>query len=340
MTENEHNKKSPLSRREFIVKTGLATAVTAGLGYMALAPEDFPLSRKDQSGLRSRPEPQLYTLDDFRVRVDADLAQIGVGRNGNAAQVLRKALNAIGGLQAYIKPGDVVLVKPNVAFDRSPQFGATTHPDTLSALIRMLYGECGASEVRVADNPIESPADCFIKSGIRPAVEEAGGRVYLPDGNSFVQLHTPDAKLIKSWSFFQRPFEGVTKVIGLAPVKDHNLSGASLGIKNWYGLLGGKRNQFHQDIHQIISDLSLMIKPTLTILDGTRVLMRNGPTGGILSDVLQKQTIVAGVDPVAVDAWAYTHLLERGSRLPEYLFKAEQNGSGSIDSEGRIKEIV
>src|SRR5262249_51240283 len=189
---------------------------------------------------------------------------------------LRKALDAVGGLTHYIKPGDIVLVKPNVAFDRSPNLGATTPPDSLELLVRMLLVDCRAQEVRVADNPIESPADCFAKSGVRDATLRAGGRVYLPDSNAFKTLHTPGAELIANWSFFHRPLTNVDKVIGLAPVKDHNLCTASMGIKNWYGLLGGRRNQFHQSIHTIVSDLSLMMRPTLSILDGGHILMKNG----------------------------------------------------------------
>jgi uncharacterized protein (DUF362 family) len=253
---------------------------------------------------------------------------------------LRKALDAVGGLAHYVQPGDIVLVKPNVAFDRSPNLGATTHPEILEALVRMLLVDARAQEVRVADNPIESPADCFAKSGVRAATEAAGGRIYLPDGNAFSKLHTPGAKLIEHWWFFQRPFSNVDKVIGIAPVKDHNLCFASMGIKNWYGLLGGRRNQFHQDIHEIVSDLSIMIRPTLTILDGTRVLMQNGPTGGDPSNVKAGDAVLAGVDPVALDAWAFEHLLERGTDYPRYLFKAEEKGSGRMDWRGRVREVV
>lgn len=343
--KQKSNNKNPgkithLSRREFVSRTVLMAGISTGLGYLAFAPEQFPLSLKDPKGLRSLPQPSIHLLEDFRVPIPEGSPQIGIGRQGETAVVLRKALDAIGGLTRFIEPGDIVLVKPNAAFDRSPNLGATTHPEVISALITMLYRDCKASEVRVADNPIESAADCFEKSGIRRAVEQSGGRVYLPDGNSFQTLNTPGATLIKNWSFFFRPFRNVNKVIGLAPVKDHNLCSASLGMKNWYGLLGGKRNQFHQDIHEIVSDLSLMIKPTLTILDGMRVLMRNGPTGGIPSDVIKKETIVTGVDPVAIDAWAYTHLLGRGRQLPAYLIKAEQKGSGLINPEGRIREVT
>ena len=332
--------RRPMSRRDFMRRGVFVFGMSAAAAYLALAPEDFPFSLKDRTGLRSRPRPEVFRLPDFRVPEPDGKAGVGIGRNGDTMLRLRKALDAIGGITHYIKPGDIVLIKPNVAFDRSPNLGATTQPETIEALIRMLLIDCRAREVRVADNPIESPADCFAKSGIQPAVERAGGRVYLPDGNAFIMLNTPGALLIENWLFFHRPFRNVNKVIGLAPVKDHNLCQASLGIKNWYGLLGGGRNQFHQDIHEIVSDLSLLIKPTLTVLDGTRILMENGPTGGDPSSVKKGDVIMAGIDPVAMDAWAFEHLLERRGSLPEYLYKAEKKGSGSIDVKGRLKEIT
>ena len=330
----------PISRRE-LIKRGVAVAgVTAAASYIALAPENLLFSRNDPLGLRDIPKPEPFLLPDFRVAKKPGSADVGLGRTGAIDVKLRKSLDAIGGITHYIKPGDVVLIKPNVAFDRSPNLGATTNPEIIEKLIQMILVDCRASEVRVADNPIESPADCFAKSGIRLASERAGGRVYLPDSNAFDLLHTPGANLIEQWAFFRRPFKNVNKVIGIAPVKDHNLCHASLGIKNWYGLLGGRRNQFHQDIHGIIADLSIMIKPTLTILDGTHVLMENGPTGGDPASVKNADVVLAGVDQVAMDAWAFEHLLERSSSaLPDYLHQAEARGSGSTDYRGRIEEI-
>lgn len=331
--------KTPMSRREMILKgAGIATATAAG-AYLAFAPEQWPLALQDRVGLRDLPKPEVFQLPDFRVEKANPQFDIGLGRVGDVELKLRKALDALGGITHFVKPGDVVLVKPNVAFDRSPNLGATSNPEVIETLVRLLLVDCRAAEVRVADNPIESPADCFAKSGIRLASERAGGRVYLPDSNAFDYLHTPGAKLIEEWEFFKRPFKDVTKVIGVAPVKDHNLCQASLGIKNWYGLLGGRRNQFHQDIHEIVSDLSIMIKPTLTILDGTHILMKNGPTGGDPSDVKSGDVIMAGVDPVALDTWAFENLLQR-DQLPEYLYKSEEKGSGKMDYRGRVKEVV
>lgn len=331
--------REPLTRRELLSRVGIAGVATAVGGYASLAPPSWPISLRDPKGLLAMPQPRVFTLPDFRVEPRVGAGDVGIGRGGDISTRLTKALDAVGGLRHFVQPGDVVLVKPNVAFDRSPNLGATTNPDIIEALIRMLLVDVRAAEVRVADNPIESPADCFEKSGIRLASERSGAQIYLPDSNAFEDLATPGATLIAQWPFFKRPFRNVNKVIGIAPVKDHNLCHASLGIKNWYGLLGGRRNQFHQDIHEIVSDLSIMIRPTLTILDGTHVLMENGPTGGDPANVKDADVIMTATDPVAMDAWAFEHLLERRGDLPEYLHGAERKGSGRVDYRGRIKEV-
>jgi uncharacterized protein (DUF362 family) len=198
-------------------------------------------------------------------------------------------------------------------------------------LIRIVQ-DAGAKEVRVADNPIESPESCFLRSGIRKAAVDAGARIYLPRRADFATLNVPGAKWIENWPFFWNPFRGADKVIGVAPVKDHNLCGASMTTKNWYGLLGGRRNQFHQDIHGIIADLARMMKPTFVVLDGSRVLFRSGPTGGSLADVYAGDTIAASTDSLAADAFGWDDLLRReGEDLPAYFDNAAAQGLGNPD---------
>lgn len=338
--QNPDYVKDGMTRRRLVRRVASACGFGAAASYLAWAPESWPLSMRDPTGLRSKPEVKPLRLNDYRVEKPTTAKDIAVGRGATPDERLRKALDAMGGLQHYIKPGDIVLVKPNVAFDRAPNLGATSNPESLETLIRMILVDCRAQEVRVADNPIESPSDCFAKSGVRLAAERAGGRIYLPDSNAFKTLHTPGAALIEQWSFFHRPLTNVDKVIGIAPVKDHNLCHASIGMKNWYGLLGGRRNQFHQDIHGIVSDLSLMIRPTLTIVDGGHILMKNGPTGGDPTNVKEGNAVVVGVDPVALDAWAFEHLLERGPSVPRYLELAQAKGTGHVDYRGRVAEVV
>ncbi len=343
-------KKAPMDRRQFFRRVAAAGAITGGVGYLALAPENAPLSMRDKTGMLSMPTIKPLSLPSFFVEKanvshpDVGVARATRGEDGKytfeqMTKLLEAAVGELGGMEHFIKKGDIVLIKPNVAFDRSPALGATSNPMILEALIRMVL-VAGAQEVRVADNPIESPPDCFEKSKVRYATEKGGGRVYLPDSNAFRHLSTPGAELIEEWSFFHRPFTNVDKVIGLAPVKDHNLCHASMGIKNWYGLLGGTRNQFHQDIHGIVSDLSMMLKPTMTILDGTNVLMENGPTGGDPSNVKKGDVVMAGIDPVALDSYAFEHVLERGKDFPTYLYKAQEKGSGVMDYTGRVSEYV
>jgi uncharacterized protein (DUF362 family) len=318
------------SRREFIKRVGAAALLAGGAGYLWLAPEDWPLSLRDNTGERGKPQQPVFRLKKYRVDPASGAKVLGVARGNNYEQMLRMAIGALGGLEHFIRKGDVVLIKPNVAFDRAPKLGATTNPEVLGVLIKLLH-EAGASEVRVADNPIESPENCFAKSGIADAAARSGASLYLPSPTSFETLEVPGAKLIARWPFFARPFRGVDKVIGVAPIKDHNLCHASMCTKNWYGLLGGRRNQFHQDIHNIVADLALMMSPTFVILDASRILMKNGPTGGDLSDVVPGHTLVAATDQIAADAFGYSELLGRKSDLPQYLYNARDRGLGNPD---------
>ncbi|HOB33709.1 MAG TPA: DUF362 domain-containing protein, partial [Verrucomicrobiota bacterium] len=138
--------------------------------------------------------------------------------------------------------------------------------------------------------------------------------------------------LIRDWPLLFEPFEGVTKLIGIAPVKDHHRSGASMSMKNWYGLLGGRRNVFHQDIHTIIYELAKLVRPTLVILDGTTTMLTNGPTGGSLDDLKVTNTMIAGTDQVAVDAFGATLLGKTAADLT-FITKAAEGGLGTVDYE-------
>ncbi len=110
-------------------------------------------------------------------------------------------------------------------------------------------------------------------------------------------------------------------------------------MKNWYGLLGGRRNIFHQDIHNIIKELAMMVKPSLVILDGTAAMMTNGPTGGSLSDLRQTRTMIVSTDQVAADAFGVTLLDKTVQELP-HIAKAEAAGVGTADWHSLRPEII
>jgi len=308
---------------------------------------DFPASNSRLSVATGREPRKSRNAETQKRRTLEQDSPPSPVRESLLAPIEKMIRAAIGGLDAslgmkrFISKDDVVLIKPNVGFDRAPHLGATTNPEVLRWVIR-LCKEAGAGEVVIADNPIESPEACFAKTRIKRVAEEEGASIILPSRAGFDTLvirdDKPDARrgeALGRWPIFYRPLAKATKVIGVAPIKDHNLCSASMNLKNWYGLLGGRRNQFHQAIHHIVSDLGLMMSPTLVIADGTRVMMRNGPTGGRTTDVrpggeIGRQTIVASVDPVACDAWCYQHMLGRDPAKLAYLDLAHEKIQAQI----------
>jgi uncharacterized protein (DUF362 family) len=255
--------------------------------------------------------------------------RMSIVRGDNRFKTVELALKSIGGLEAFVKKGDRVLLKVNAAFASAPMLSATTHPDMVTALTRLCL-KAGAASVTVTDNPINDPASCFRLTGIEQAARSAGATVVLPQKEFFKSYSLPQAQLIRNWPVFFDPLSRVDKIIGTAPVKDHHRSGASMIMKNWYGLLGGRRNIFHQDIHTIIQELAMMIKPTLVVLDGTTTMMHNGPTGGSLSDLKNTYTMIVSTDQVAADACGAT-LLDKTAADLAFIKKAETIGLGTAD---------
>ncbi len=312
-------KKETLHRRDFLVrslKVGAAVGVTGFLGWRFHDPEGPPGAQQEEDEV---------SLPDFSVPgMDRRLAVV---RGEDRAATLELALHALGGMSAFVKEGDRVLVKVNAAFASPPILSATTHPALVERLVQLCF-KAGAGEVIVTDNPINDPQSCFVLSGIEEAARRAGGRVIYPRSDLFQPTTLPGGRLIRSWPLLYGPFHGVNKLIGVAPVKDHHRSGASMIMKNWYGLLGGRRNVFHQDVHTIITELAMMVKPTLAILDGTTTMMTNGPTGGSLADLKATHTLIAGTDQVSVDAFGATLLDKTVLDLP-FIHMAESAGVGT-----------
>jgi uncharacterized protein (DUF362 family) len=254
---------------------------------------------------------------------------MAVAEGPDHALAVRAALQELGGIERFVKAGDRVLIKPNCAFDRPAHLGATTSPAVTGEVVRQCIA--AGAEVRVIDNPINNPEGCFVKSGLMDAVGLAGGEVWLPSASLFGQVKIGTLR-IPEWEALYRPLDWADKLIGIPTVKTHNLSGATLTMKNWYGLLGGPRNRLHQAIHEVIADLAQFIRPTLVVLDGSRLLVSNGPTGGSPSDVRPGNVIAAGTDQVAIDCFG-ARLLGLDPKDIAYLGMAEKLGLGVLSEE-------
>jgi uncharacterized protein (DUF362 family) len=320
MMRSESGTRS-LQRRQFLVRLAKAAGTILAAGGITLFFHDREgprPGRQKQSDLR---------LPDFSVQPAGP--RMAVARGADRSVTLRRAIKAVGGIERFVKPGDRVLLKVNAAFASPPLLSATTHPDVVSELSQLCL-KAGAEAVWVSDNPINDPQSCFALTGIAQAARSSGAKVMVPQAHHFQTYTLPNGRLIKNWPLLYAPLKRIDKVIGVAPVKDHHRSGASMVMKNWYGLLGGRRNIFHQDIHNIIKELAMMVRPTLVVLDGTRTMMTNGPTGGALSDLKSTDTMIVGTDQVAVDAYGATLLGKTAGELT-FIAKAEAEGLGTSD---------
>lgn len=320
MTQPAAHHPQPLARRDFlgrVAKAGSVAAVVGGVGWLC----------RDDQPPPAQPAVPAASVPDFSV--PAVGSKISIITGPDRARSLNRALQALGGLDQFIAKGDRVVLKVNAAFASPPALGATTHPELVAELVRLCHA-AGAASVIVTDNPINDPASCFALTGIAKAAENAGAKLFFPSPSAFRPVTVPGAQLLRNWPVLFKPLRGATKLIGLAPVKDHHRSGASLSMKNWYGLLGGRRNLFHQDIHNTILELAKMVRPTFVVLDAISTMMSNGPTGGSLEDLKATNTLIVSTDQVAADAFGATLLGK--SELP-FIAKAAAAGLGTANFE-------
>ena len=311
------NPSDPLSRRQFLIRTGKAAGlavVTTGVGFAAHVRQRHPFDEEEKKVLQR----------DLRIK--GVKRQMIVAHGEDAAALTRACLAALGGMSVFVAKGDVVLLKPNIGWDRMPEQAANTNPDIVRELVQQCLA-AGAKKVIVTDVTCNEAERCFQRSGIARAASEAGATVLRPSEANYREVNLGGAML--GTQQVLKPFLEADKIINVPIAKHHSLTGATLGMKNLYGILGGNRSRLHQDIHHSIADLSNFLRPTLTILDAYRVLRRNGPQGGNLADVDARKIVAASTDPVALDAWAGATFFGLDAEHLGWLPLAEKYGLGS-----------
>jgi uncharacterized protein (DUF362 family) len=307
-----------MKRREFIKKTGQAAALAAvsgGVGFLFHNRESTAYAKLIQAN------------PAFQVAADPSLPKVVLARNTDHIAALNAALDAVGGIKRFVKPGEKVTVKPNIGWDRTPEQGADTNPILVGEMVRLCL-EAGASEVVVTDIPCNFAPRCFLRSGIKEAVEKAGGKVILPRDEDLVTVDLK-GKMLTDWPVLKH-FINTDRLINMPIVKNHSLSRSTVGMKNLSGVLGGFRNRLHQQIDQSIVDLASFFTPTLVVVDATRVMMRGGPTGGSLDDVKIENSVMCATDQVAADARAVEFLDMQPDKIG-HIVLAQKSGLGAMD---------
>jgi uncharacterized protein (DUF362 family) len=307
--------KDGYTRREFLetsLKLGVAT-LTGGAILETLLPQLFAQDKK---------KTELFVV-----------------KNGEPAQLVRKVIQLMGGISRFVKKGDIVVVKPNFSFNRKPEYAATTNPDVVKEVVKLCL-EAGAKKVKVFDYTVDRDTLCARTTGIKKAVEQVGGTFEYVLKRKFVKKKIKDALALDSWEFYKDALDADC-LINIPIAKVHGLTRLTLILKNWMGLIGGKRGKIHKNIYKKLIDIHRVFKQNakLYIIDAYRILLKDGPKGGKLENVKTTKTIIASTDPVICEAYAATLFGKKPHRI-KMIRTAHKYGEGEIDlKKAKIKEV-
>lgn len=323
------------SRRDMLKRVGVTAGVLGGAALLGRG-------LWDKGGFGIAAGEGARQVRDYRLRDrEPDLAQLAIaktkeGETANAEALVKRAIDAMGGMKRFVSRGDVVVVKPNIGWDRMPIHAANTNPDVVAAVVKMAF-DAGAKRVVVADGSCNDPQRCFQRSGIAKKVSAYGAEVVLPLEHRF-RTTRMKGEILDEWPIFTTLVDA-DKVINVPVAKHHNLAKYTAAMKNWYGVLGGRRNRLHQNIDVSIADLATFMRPTLVVVDAMRVLMRNGPQGGNIDDTKQMNQVFATVDQVAADAYGATLIGQHRDNVP-YLKMGHERGLGTMFWEQlKVREV-
>jgi uncharacterized protein (DUF362 family) len=294
-----------MNRREFVkfnIKTGLWLA--AGTSWLA-APK----------ALQAGPLPDVSVV------------------RGDRGPATRAAVDLIGGIKSVVRPGDRVVIKPNMSFARHPEQAANSHPEVVRELVVMCL-EAGAAAVRVLDHTLNMAENCLALSGIASAVEAVrpGLVAGISDGDLYRAVDIPGGRVMTGTDVMKEVLEA-DKLIAAPVAKSHGGAGVSLSLKGMMGLVFDRWSMHRKGLHASIVDVASVLKADLTVIDGSRVLSTNGPGGP--GKVIQSNTIIASKDMVAADAQAVASFEFWGKTLKpadvEHIRLAHKQGLGRMD---------
>jgi uncharacterized protein (DUF362 family) len=300
------------TRRDFI-KTGLAL----GAGF----------SLVDLGGLFAA-EPPLASGALPAAGVRPVLVAV---RDSDRVTMLNRALEALGGIGAFVRPGQTVLIKPNIGWDVPPERGANTHPVLVARLVT-LCREAGAKSVSVFDNTCDQWERSYANSGVAEAARAAGAVVVNgKDESLYRETAIPRGVKLKSAKVHSLVLDSDV-FINVPVLKHHSGALMTAAMKNLMGVVWDRRTYHRTDLHQCIADLLTLRQPTLNIIDAYHPMVRNGPRGRSADDVIELRTLLASADIVAIDAAAAKLLGHQPADVTHVRLAAGMN-LGQIDLE-------
>jgi uncharacterized protein (DUF362 family) len=270
-----------MDRREFLKKTLIAGGIAG-------------------AGLLFKGGSSLFSQTPAKGNVLVDLVAI---KGGEPAAMFDLGIKALGGMQAFVKKGQTVVVKPNIGWNRTPEYGANTSPALVKRIIEQCYN-AGAKKVYVFDNSCDFWEDCYKNSGIERAAKDGGATVAPANSKSYYQLvDIKDAKILKSTMVHELILSSDV-FINVPVIKHHGSSRLTLAMKNLMGIVYDRGFYHSNGLSQSIADFCLYRKPDLNVIDGYTVLTKNGPKGRNPADVITPKYQILSRDIVAADSAA------------------------------------
>ena len=223
---------------------------------------------------------------------------------GEPAQLLERALQEMGGIEQYVKNGQNVVIKPNIGWDKGPDFAANTNPELIEALVKQCF-KAGAKKVTVFDNTCDNWQKCYNSSGIEKAAKTAGATV-LPgnDESYYKEVTIPQGVKLKSAKIHQALLEADVW-FNVPVLKHHGGARMSVSMKNYMGIVWDRTFFHSNDLQQCIADACTWVKkPALNIVDAYRCMRKNGPQGRSVADTSVLKALIVSTDIIAADTAA------------------------------------
>lgn len=301
-----------ITRREFI-KLGLIS----GLSLVSNNFLDFLFANENNSNS----EPDL----------------VGI-QNGLPAQMFEAGIKELGGMSKFVKKGQIVLVKPNIGWAKTPEEGANTQPDLVFKIIEHSY-KAGAKKVYVLDNTCNHWKDCYKLSQIEKAANEANGVIVSANDESDYKKVDAKGKILKDVLVHKLYLEADV-VINVPVLKNHGSATMTSAIKNLMGVIWDRKYYHRYGLHECIAEFLNVRKPDLNVVDAYYVMFQNGPRGMSKEDLWLRKMQIISSDIVAIDAAAAKILSLEPSNI-NYITQAESMKFGTTNlNKINIKRIT
>ena len=299
-----------MKRRDFIFK-GVGVGLAAGIGLTT------NIFGETASNLASAGATGISPFDLVAIK------------GGEAEAMFEQAIASLGGMKAFVKKNQTVVVKPNIGWDKSPEFAANTNPKLVARIIEHCY-RAGAKTVYVFDNTCDNWQKCYANSGIEKAVKDAGGKLVTGNSESMYQKVTiTRARKLKEAKIHELILSSDV-FINVPVLKNHSGATLSMSMKNLMGIVWDREYWHKNDLHQCIADFPTFRKPDLNIIDAYRVMMKNGPRGVSVEDVNTMKAQIISTDIIAADA-AACKMFGLDPASIGHILKGHEMGLGRMD---------